>query len=59
MIIQNEPQTDGHMAELSMTVPRDDVSLARSSLDGLRQSSGSGRSSPTITWGRSRSSAPA
>jgi aspartate kinase len=42
MIIQNEPQTDGHMAELSMTVPRDDVSLARSSLDGLRAELGLG-----------------
>ncbi|HYP48423.1 MAG TPA: aspartate kinase [Thermoleophilaceae bacterium] len=42
MIIQNEPQTDGHLAELSMTVPRDDVHEARAALEGLREELGLG-----------------
>jgi aspartate kinase len=37
MIIQNEPQSDGHKADMSFTVPRDDVELARSSLAGLKE----------------------
>src|SRR5215210_3596485 len=29
MIIQNEPQSEGHRADMSFTVPRDDLELAR------------------------------
>jgi aspartate kinase len=36
MIIQNEPQTDGHLADMSFTVPRDDLDAARESLAVLR-----------------------
>src|ERR687892_1729690 len=36
MIIQNEPQSDGHLADMSFTVPRDDVEVARSSLEALK-----------------------
>ena len=57
MIIQNEPQTDGHLADMSFTVPRDDVAAARESLEALQASSASARSSPTTAWGRSRWSA--
>ena len=32
MIIQNEPESHGHGADMSFTVPRDDVEIARSSL---------------------------
>src|SRR5687767_6969202 len=36
MIIQNEPQTDGHLADMSFTVPRDDVTEALESLQALQ-----------------------
>src|ERR671915_518001 len=36
MIIQNEPLSDGHLADMSFTVPRDDVALARESLEALQ-----------------------
>ena len=42
MIIQNEPQTEGHLADMSFTVPRDDVEAARESLTGLGQELGFG-----------------
>jgi aspartate kinase len=42
MIIQNEPQTDGHLADMSFTVPRDDVELARESLRPLQVELGFG-----------------
>jgi aspartate kinase len=35
MIIQNEPISPGHRAELSFTVPRDDVRAARRTLEAL------------------------
>jgi aspartate kinase len=35
MIIQNEPESEGHLADMSFTVPRDDVHSAREALDGL------------------------
>jgi aspartate kinase len=40
MIIQNEPQTDGHLADMSFTVPRDDLEVARESLGVLRDELG-------------------
>jgi aspartate kinase len=42
MIIQNEPQTDGHLADMSFTVPRDDLDAARESLAALRDELGLG-----------------
>ncbi|HEY1273755.1 MAG TPA: ACT domain-containing protein, partial [Thermoleophilaceae bacterium] len=43
MIIQNEPQTEGHLADMSFTVPRDDVETARESLESLKRELGFGR----------------
>jgi aspartate kinase len=40
MIIQNEPETDGHLADMSFTVPRDDLPLAREALEPLKQELG-------------------
>jgi aspartate kinase len=37
MIIQNEPASDGHKADMSFTVPRDDLDIARSSLEKLKE----------------------
>jgi aspartate kinase len=42
MIIQNEPQTDGHLADMSFTVPRDDLDAARESLARLGEEVGFG-----------------
>jgi aspartate kinase len=42
MIIQNEPQTDGHLADMSFTVPREDLDAARESLAVLRDQLGLG-----------------
>jgi len=42
MIIQNEPQTDGHLADMSFTVPRDDLEPARESLARLQGEIGFG-----------------
>jgi aspartate kinase len=42
MIIQNEPQSEGHLADMSFTVPRDDVALARESLEALKGELGFG-----------------
>jgi aspartate kinase len=35
MIIQNEPVTDGAVADMSFTVPRSDLPTARAALDGI------------------------
>ncbi|MBD0282352.1 MAG: aspartate kinase, partial [Thermoleophilaceae bacterium] len=42
MIIQNEPLSDGHRADMSFTVPRDDVEFARESLSGIADDLGFG-----------------
>ena len=42
MIIQNEPQTDGQLADMSFTVPREDVPAARESLELLQAELGFG-----------------
>ena len=42
MIIQNEPQTEGHLADMSFTVPRDDALAARESLEALQEELGFG-----------------
>jgi aspartate kinase len=36
MIIQNEPQTDGHLADMSFTVPREDLAAAREALGAIQ-----------------------
>jgi aspartate kinase len=36
MIIQNEPQTDGHLADMSFTVPRADLLAAQEALEPLK-----------------------
>ena len=42
MIIQNEPQSGGGQADMSFTVPRDDLPAARESLEGARDELGFG-----------------
>ena len=42
MIIQNEPQTEGHLADMSFTVPRDDLPAAREALEALQEELGFG-----------------
>ena len=58
MIIQNEPETEGARADMSFTVPRDDLRAARAALEPLAAELGIGRSRATRRWARSRSSAP-
>ena len=43
MIIQNEPESEGHLADMSFTVPRDDLETARDSLGTLKDELGFGR----------------
>ena len=57
MIIQNEPESEGHGADMSFTVPRADLDPRPRRLDAIKADSGSATSSPTPRWGRSRSSA--
>ncbi len=42
MIIQNEPESEGHGADMSFTVPRDDLEVARGSLEALKDELGFG-----------------
>ena len=42
MIIQNEPMSDGHLADMSFTVPRDDLLGAREALEPLQAELGFG-----------------
>jgi aspartate kinase len=42
MIIQNEPLSDGHLADMSVTVPRDDLADAREALEPLQGELGFG-----------------
>jgi aspartate kinase len=42
MIIQNEPLSDGHLADMSVTVPRDDLIEAREALEPLQGELGFG-----------------
>jgi aspartate kinase len=42
MIIQNEPLSDGHLADMSVTVPRDDLVEAREALEPLQGELGFG-----------------
>jgi aspartate kinase len=36
MIIQNEPESEGHSADMSVTVPREDLPMAREALEGIK-----------------------
>jgi aspartate kinase len=40
MIIQNEPASEGHLADMSFTVPRDDLVSAREALEPLKDDLG-------------------
>jgi aspartate kinase len=40
MIIQNEPASEGHLADMSFTVPRDDLVIAREALEPLKDDLG-------------------
>jgi aspartate kinase len=40
MIIQNEPESEGHRADMSFTVPRDDLAVAREALEPLARELG-------------------
>jgi aspartate kinase len=42
MIIQNEPLTDGGLADMSFTVPRDDLPAAQESLERMQRELGFG-----------------
>jgi aspartate kinase len=42
MIIQNEPQSEGHLADMSVTVPRDDLVTAADALAPLKDELGFG-----------------
>ena len=42
MIIQNEPASEGHLADMSFTVPREDLLAAREALEPLKQRLGFG-----------------
>jgi aspartate kinase len=42
MIIQNEPVTDGGLADMSFTVPRDDLPAAEESLEAIKEELGFG-----------------
>jgi aspartate kinase len=40
MIIQNEPASEGHLADMSFTVPRDDLIVAREALEPVKDELG-------------------
>jgi len=42
MIIQNKPESEGQSADMSVTVPRDDLPVAREALEGLKDELGFG-----------------
>jgi aspartate kinase len=52
MIIQNEPQTDGHLADMSFTVPRADLDVARETLEGIQPELGFGRIATDAAMGK-------
>ena len=56
MIIQGEPETEGLRADMSFTIPRDDIHAARDRAGPDRRRAGDDASPPTSRWGRSRSS---
>ncbi len=52
MIIQNEPETEGQMADLSFTVPRDDLAVALEALEAVREELGIGRVASDASMGK-------
>jgi aspartate kinase len=52
MIIQNEPQTDGHKADMSFTVPRSDLDVARETLERIQPELGFGRIATDSAMGK-------
>ena len=59
MIVQNEPASAGGRAEISFTVPREDLRVARAALEPLAGERVRRADRRTRRWARSRSSAPA
>ena len=57
MIIQNEPVSEGSRADMSFTVPRDDLHAAHDALAPLVGRARHAASRPTRRWARCRSSA--
>jgi aspartate kinase len=52
MIIQNEPETEGHRADMSFTVPRADLVVAREKLESIKQELGFGEVVTDATMGQ-------
>jgi aspartate kinase len=52
MIIQNEPQSEGARADMSFTVPRDDIRQAREALEPLREELGIGEIATDDSMGK-------
>jgi aspartate kinase len=52
MIIQNEPQTEGHKADMSFTVPRTDLAVARETLEGIQGELGFGSVATDAAMGK-------
>jgi len=52
MIIQNEPESEGRRADMSFTVPRDDLEAARDALEPLKAELGIGEVSTDLRMGK-------
>jgi aspartate kinase len=52
MIIQNEPASEGHSADMSFTVPRADLALAREQLEAIKGDLGFGQIVTDATMGQ-------
>lgn len=52
MIIQNEPQSEDHRADMSFTVPRDDLPVARDALEPLKGELGIGAIATDLGMGK-------
>ncbi len=52
MIIQNEPVTEGQLADMSVTVPRDDLHDATDALEGLKAELGFGGVQTDVSMGK-------
>ena len=52
MIIQNEPESEGHSADMSFTVPREDLDSAREALEPLIPELGMGGIATDVNMGK-------
>jgi aspartate kinase len=52
MIIQNEPESEGHSADMSFTVPRADLDLARETLEQIKPELGFGGIATDASMGK-------